>query len=328
MVSCFIGKIIPATKAPFDFLNPFLCRLGPVVIQTHDTMVVGVRNRVPPDGFASRIDKPVHVVRVMWVCSKLHVFQPTSHKALGIAVLRTITLYPCIQRHRLREANRQWSVIIASQSVVRHHTPVNHQHISLVVSLHHRGDLLAPVPTQILIHIQESYPGIFVAVLLVAIFVHNALRILGVGYVRNLHQSAFDVRLQNILHRLFVTPSIVVNKDLRHTDFLVVFNPLRAVSVFQPTDGTYRHPFLTSHLWSSFPQFLVLIQPPTLCLDVVILPTPTPVVNLRKCLMSMCKPFNLGRWVRISSNRLAPVSYQLVRSFGSAFNAQHRLGSK
>ena len=123
MVSCFIGKIIPATKAPFDFLNPFFCRLGPVVIQTHDTMVVGVSNRVPPDGFASRIDKPVHVVRVMWVCSKLHVFQPTSHKALGIAVLRTITLYPCIQRHRLREANRQWSVIIASQSVVRIGTP-------------------------------------------------------------------------------------------------------------------------------------------------------------------------------------------------------------
>ena len=106
-----------------------------------------------------------------------------------------------------------------------------------------------------LVHVDESNPGVFVSVPAVAVSIRLALCRLLVAPVDDLHALIVKRR------HGFIAPSVVVDKEPLHTHQQVVVYPLLKVSLLLPGYAAQGH-VLDAHLTRRrLPQRFVLVQP-------------------------------------------------------------------
>ena len=261
------------SPAQFD-LGPFLGRLREIVVQPHHVMVYRGEGSLA-DGLAARVDAmQTWLGGAMGIVDhvELQAVDAAAHDALHMLVLRAVVLHALVDGHRCGETLRHGAVVIVHQSVVGHDAPVHEHHVTRLVPLHHRLDLLLALQVQQLVEVEETDPGILVAMLLVAVIKTAALHVRAVVYVGQLHQSGIYVVLKHVLQTLLVAVAVVIDEHLLHADLLVVLHPLPGIAVLLTAYHADGHVMDAAHLRRGLPQLAVLVQPLLLLAQVGLLP--------------------------------------------------------
>ena len=259
-----------------------------------------------------RLAVAVHGYERCWLhgtvgCTKLQTIDTATHERLHMVVLRYVREpHASVVCHRLCEPLGHRSLVVACQSVVGHHPPVQQHHVGL-----HCGHAIQVVRQRLalsdlhmLVHVNESNPSVFVSVPTVAVSIRLALCRLLVAPVDDLHALIVKRR------HGFVAPSIVVDKEPFHAHQQVVVYPLMKVSLLLSGYTAQGH-VLDAHLTRRrLPQRFMLVQP---CLGFFVLLAPRSAPHVLHSLADVhlsqrraVRPFNVFQECR---PRVVPASF-------------------